>query len=72
MLAFITHTHVVTRRVMAQAEGLDAEIDGGPLGQVEAVLQGADAALLFQEEAPSNTTMLPVLGAEAQNSPLPW
>ena len=40
MLAFITHTHthVVTRRVMAQAEGLDAEVDGGPLGQVEAVL----------------------------------
>ena len=55
---------------MAQAEGLDAEVDGRPLGQVEAVLQGADAALLLlQEEAPSNTNMLPVLGAEAQNSP---
>ena len=72
MLVFISHTRtcIVTRRVMAQAEWLDAEVDGRPLGQVEAVLQGADAALLLlQEEAPSNTNMLPVLGAEAQNSP---
>lgn len=46
---------------VAQAEGLNSEEDVGCLRNVELVVQGADGAVILQEEAALHKTVMPIL-----------
>lgn len=53
-------------RPLAEVERLDGEVDGGCLGDVEAVLEGADASVLLQEETAFHAAVMPVLEQKKQ------
>lgn len=46
---------------MAGAEGMDGQVDGACLGNMELVLQGADTLIILQEETTFHVTVLPLL-----------
>lgn len=46
---------------MTEAEGLNGYVDVGGLRNMELVLQGADAAVVLQEEAALHARVVPIL-----------